>query len=455
MKNSNIIIFGKGKVFKANINNFFSSKIIAITDNDIKNNEELNFRIRSIAPYEIKDYAYDYIVICTGYQYALEIYNQLVDKLKISPYKIISYQKYFGLLLSWENYSFLNTCRSLGIKNIWDYNDYFYSRGVLTCTNVHGFDYSDINFKYKYKYNGSLLLGVFNSKEAVEGALNKISNNATYSFILIIYNNIYKEELEHYYLNGYNLIFIETLDMRLAAFKRETRKTSIYIISHKEYTKPEDKIYRTLWVGAEESNTNCKDNISYLNHKINECTGLYWMWKNALENIIGLNHYRRFFLGIDNNNIICEKEINFFLQQYDIIVANSTITYPLSIKEHLHSTIEDGAFIMAWDLIEESISKRHQEYICQYNKVMSGYAFFPCNMFITRREIMNEYCEWLFPIIIPAAEQFDETPYDDYSKRAIGFFAERLLTVWLLKQDYKIKELPIILTQDDAKGSIT
>lgn len=450
MNDSNIIIFGKGKVFRANINNFDCSKIIAITDNDIKNYEKNYSGIRFIAPYEIKDYTYDYIVICTSYQYALEIYNQLVDKLKISPYKIISYQKYFRILLSWENYSFLNTCRSLGIKNILDYNDYFYSRGVLTCTNVHGFDYSDINFNYKY--NGSLLLGVFNSKEAVEEALNKISNNAAYLFILIIYNNIHKEELEHYYLNGYNLIFIETLDMRLAAFKRETRTTSIYIISHKEYTKPEDKIYRTLWVGAEESNTNCKDNISYLNHKINECTGLYWMWKNALENIIGLNHYRRFFSGIDNNNIICEKEIKFFLQEYDIIVANSTNTYPLSIKEHLLSTIEDDAFIMARNLIEESIGKSHYEYLYLYNKVMSGYAFFPCNMFITRREIMNEYCEWLFPIIIPAAEQFDETPYDDYSKRAIGFFAERLLTVWLLKQDYKIKELPIILkdTTDDA-----
>ena len=73
-------------------------------------------------------------------------------------------------------------------------------------------------------------------------------------------------------------------------------------------------------------------------------------------------------------------------------------------------------------------------------------------MFVTRRELMDAYCEWLFSIIIPAAEEFDETPYNDYSKRAVGFFAERLLTVWLLRHDYKIKELPIIFkdTTNDA-----
>ena len=61
---------------------------------------------------------------------------------------------------------------------------------------------------------------------------------------------------------------------------------------------------------------------------------------------------------------------------------------------------------------------------------------------------MDQYCEWLFPIIIPAAKAIDVSTFDDYSKRIIGFFAERLLTVWLVKQKYRMKELPVYFDKD-------
>ena len=79
-----------------------------------------------------------------------------------------------------------------------------------------------------------------------------------------------------------------------------------------------------------------------------------------------------------------------------------------------------------------------------FNYVMNNTWFFPCNMFVTSKKLFDEYCKWLFSFIIPACKEFDVSKYDKYSCRAIGFFAERMLTVWLMKHNYKVKTLPIL-----------
>ena len=52
-------------------------------------------------------------------------------------------------------------------------------------------------------------------------------------------------------------------------------------------------------------------------------------------------------------------------------------------------------------------------------------------MFIMKREIFFDYCEWMFPIL----EEFDKnTDYSTYSKEALrtpGHLSERLLNIYL------------------------
>ncbi|PJJ31141.1 DUF4422 domain-containing protein [Lacrimispora celerecrescens] len=452
MVGEKIIVFGMGNIFQRRLKQFDFAKVIAVTDNHAFDKGEKYFGFQVIRPEEIRTLEYDFIVICTGYMIAKEIYVQLTETLQIPESQIMSEKRYFEEI-PWEPRSLLESCRNFGIHSIANSKKYFYSHGILSNTNVMGEEFTDITWEKREK-SKAILLGEVRDEASLECILDKFeakkySYKNIFKFLIFTVNKFGHERLKVKTREGYFTHYIGGLDLQLVIFQKQ-EAVSIYVATHKDYNAPNSDIYVTLWLGSKQNNNisylkEDGDNISYLNQKINECTGLYWMWKHANEEIVGLNHYRRFFKLSNGENLLSEKEVRFCLEEYDIIVVNATSTYPMTISKHLESSMDVKAFNRAKQLVINAIMKWQPDYIESFIEVMDGYAFFPCNMFITKKEVLDRYCEWLFSIIIPAAENFDETPYDDYSKRAIGFFAERLLTVWLYKHDYCIKELPILL----------
>ena len=73
------------------------------------------------------------------------------------------------------------------------------------------------------------------------------------------------------------------------------------------------------------------------------------------------------------------------------------------------------------------------------SKIEKGNYYYGYNMLIARREILNQYCEWLFPILFQCENEIGERT-DVYQGRYIGFLAERLMTIFLEqhRKEYKL-----------------
>ncbi len=170
------------------------------------------------------------------------------------------------------------------------------------------------------------------------------------------------------------------------------------------------------------------DSISARNRQYCELTGLYWIWKNATEDYIGICHYRRRF------NI--EEEILRRLHKRgtDIIVTVPVInTAGIGYQYGLTHSDKD------WEILREEIHIISPEYDESFNEVEKQIYFHAYNMFIMRRDILAKFCGWMFPILF-ACEKRIGVKEDSYQNRYPGFLSERMLNVFLYKHkdDYGI-----------------
>lgn len=209
----------------------------------------------------------------------------------------------------------------------------------------------------------------------------------------------------------------------------------IYIIKHKPYNNPVPSEYMELYVGNMYNGN--KDNINNLNKYINEATGLYDIWKNYDDEIVGLCHYRRFFTCY--NEILDVNQAKALLVDNDIIITKE-VQFNKGIYEQLRSEIENP------DILDKyyNILIEKEPQLEEWFKLTS---FSAKEMFICKRELLNKYCEWLFPLIIPITEQFIKEDADKVvNKRMIGHLVERLFAYWLWKNDlrcYKMKYIDL------------
>ena len=219
----------------------------------------------------------------------------------------------------------------------------------------------------------------------------------------------------------------------------------IYTVKHKPFTLPElPEGYKTICVGgySEPDGINCTEgkNIENLNKKINELTALYWIWKNTKDPIVGLAHYRRFLLGSDGGilTIPGAKEL---LKTNDIICHSFNLDY-LTVKRNIIMMGLLGGQV-AYDIVRGHLPDGYQEAFAQ---VMESHHYYVCHLFVTKREILNEYCKWLFSFITEAAKDYrPRIGCDPQEIRAIGYIAEALLSVWALKNGLKVASEPMRL----------
>lgn len=219
-----------------------------------------------------------------------------------------------------------------------------------------------------------------------------------------------------------------------------TEKVEIYAVTHKEIEKiPKERIL--IGVGNNRNNRsvlfydNTGENISEKNDSYCELTALYWIWKNSNADIVGLEHYRRFFWSnsLFRRTPLSIKQMLSRLRKYDIIVAKGR-TEGKSLYEHYKS----NHIIDDLDKCIRIIDEKYPEYKESCKKVLESPNGCFYNMFVMKKQLADQYCEWLFDILFELEKEIDLSNRDAYQERVFGFLSERLFNIWIDKQNLKV-----------------
>lgn len=209
------------------------------------------------------------------------------------------------------------------------------------------------------------------------------------------------------------------------------QKLHIYVV-HSEFDKElneniQDTAYEiSIQAGAAlasniyyEAVDNVGDNISDKNEQYCELTVLYWAWKNDRAEYIGISHYRRkFYLDAADIATVLSGDIDMAVT---VPIINTDTVKGQYIKDHGENE---------WDVMAEAVGKLAPQYSGALEKVGDGSFYYAYNMFIAKREVMGDYCSWLFPILSYCEKKIGKKE-DAYQNRYIGFLGERLLTVYI------------------------
>lgn len=194
------------------------------------------------------------------------------------------------------------------------------------------------------------------------------------------------------------------------------------------------------WVSENAIFDDIGDNISGKNKLMNEMTSIYWIWKHYDEignpEYIGHNHYRRFF----------KREDFLDYKKYDLIISKpifSSDQYTLVWQYNYYHKIEDLQRCV--DVIRKHNKDFGDSFANYLNSSGTNYA--PCNIFIMKKDLFFEWCEFLFKIMFDLEKEIDISGRDNYQKRALCFLSERIFNFWCydkLMNGYNVKEIDMI-----------
>lgn len=224
------------------------------------------------------------------------------------------------------------------------------------------------------------------------------------------------------------------------------------IATHKQYRMPDDRIYLPVFVGDvlkknrplgfQSDATGI--NISKENSHFNELTATYWAWKNLNADIIGLNHYRRYFVSKRSlkksfKYILNERQINELLLNADIVLPVKRNYYIETIESH-YSHSHDPKELDAVKTVFAGLSRNYQRALESVLISRSAHMF---NMFIMKKADFDQYCTWLFGTLRAIEKELDFDELTGNEQRALGFIAEILMDVWVLANKKTVVECPV------------
>ena len=257
------------------------------------------------------------------------------------------------------------------------------------------------------------------------------------------------------------------------------QRIRIFVTTHKEVDKPKSDILQPVQVGPKNTRfpwafqDDEGENIADKNPMYCELTTQYWAWKNVDADYYGFCHYRRYFdfSGVEH------KENAYGEIMDDYIDAASIKRYGLDDESIKKAIAGADVVTTRWGDLREIIEgygspikiyqhapklhlrdlrhmydilcEMHPDYKTDADAFLHGHRSCFCNMFIMRKDIFQDYCAWLFPILQKFEETTDMSLYSKEALRTPGHLSERLLNIYLMHHKrigsgWKVKELQCV-----------
>lgn len=184
------------------------------------------------------------------------------------------------------------------------------------------------------------------------------------------------------------------------------------------------------------------ENISHKNANYCELTALYWIWKNRLteENQLtgkvcltekaqyyGLFHYRR-ILNLQEGDLE-----RLAVGDIDVVLPFPTMHEP-DISEHHGRYIKEAD----WKVVMRALEEVSPKYYEAYDKIFSQEYLYNYNILIAKKEVLKQYCQWLFPIL-ERVEELSTPKGSERADRYIGYIGENLLTLYFMYHRNRLK----------------
>ncbi len=231
------------------------------------------------------------------------------------------------------------------------------------------------------------------------------------------------------------------------------KNIKVIVATHKEYKMSNDELYLPMQVGAANSpdlgilKDSTKDNISKKNPYFCELTALYFAYKNLDYDYIGLCHYRRYFKGnkkVDKkdkfNSVLTLKEAQELLKNTDIILPKKRRYYIENLYDHYKHTM----YIEPLDETRNIIKEKYSKYLEEFDKLKKRKSAHMFNMFIMKKNILDDYSKWLFDILFELESRMKNKKYDKFHSRFYGRISELLLDVYINTNKLKYTEIGFI-----------
>lgn len=241
--------------------------------------------------------------------------------------------------------------------------------------------------------------------------------------------------------------------------KKYSKKINIFIPYSMLMPVHSTEVFHPIFIGeyAQKLNTpalkdNTDINIAQRVERYGELTAYYWIWKNHLKNFeadyIGFTQsYRRLDFNIEgksksafrpiftddfeaNFKKYTEEDILKCIEGYDIVLPEKS-KLDQSVYNQYLLTHKKEDFDIAIDVIKQ----KYPEYCEATDEVLSSDSLYLFGNFVMKKNLMNEFLDWLFNILEEVEKRTDWNKYGNYTDIVNSkFITERFLNIWLAQK---------------------